>query len=199
VIPALAWCIEYNRRQLNPAGVIQSDSDELEGRFPTGRANLCTSSLAYGGLMAAAGIADELGEPGNAAEWRHFAASLAEAIELYFGATIDGFATYRYFDGNTTLRSWLAIPLTMGLFARSEQTIAALFSAGLWTENGLTTEAGGRTFWDRATLYGLRGVFHAGEHSKVGSHFREYSQKRLWRILSVLSQRSGKIEPSFRQ
>ena len=34
--PLIQWCIEYSRRKINNEGVISSDSDELEGRFPSG-------------------------------------------------------------------------------------------------------------------------------------------------------------------
>lgn len=50
--PLIEWCLEYNRRQLNADGVVSSDSDELEGRFPAGKANLCTSSLYYDALLS---------------------------------------------------------------------------------------------------------------------------------------------------
>ena len=43
--PLIEWCLEYNHRKINEGGVVTSDSDELEGRFPAGKANLCTSSL----------------------------------------------------------------------------------------------------------------------------------------------------------
>lgn len=178
-LPALRWCVAYIRLHLNNAGVILSDSDELEGRFPAGHANLCTSSLAYGGLIALAAIARELDDAEMADDCLAFARSLRCAIEVYFGANIGGFDTYQYYEGNKTLRSWLAIPLTMGIFERREQTIAALFSPDLWTENGLATQAGDKTFWDRATLYGLRGVFHAGESCLAGRYFHEYSRRRL--------------------
>ncbi|MDE5555852.1 MAG: hypothetical protein K2J10_11815, partial [Muribaculaceae bacterium] len=45
--PLIEWCLEYCRRQLNSEGVVKSDHDELEGRFPAGDANLCTASLYY--------------------------------------------------------------------------------------------------------------------------------------------------------
>ena len=43
--PLVEWCLEYCRRKLTPEGVVASDTDELEGRFPAGKANLCTSTL----------------------------------------------------------------------------------------------------------------------------------------------------------
>ena len=51
--PLIEWCLEYCRRNLNESGVVASDADELENRFPAGKANLCTSSLYYDALISA--------------------------------------------------------------------------------------------------------------------------------------------------
>jgi hypothetical protein len=178
--PLVEWCLEYCRRKTNADGVVESDTDELEGRFPTGTANLSTSSLAYGGLRAGANLARALGKPARVVDtYTQRADELALAIERYFGANVEGYETYRYYDGNTTLRAWICLPLTMGLFARSEGTIAALFSPRLWTPDGLATEAGDKVFWDRATLYALRGVFAAGATDTALQRLTAYSRRRL--------------------
>jgi hypothetical protein len=67
----------------------------------------------------------------------------------------------------------------MGLDARREATVAALFSSHLWTDDGLATQAGGTIFWDRSTLYGLRGAFQAGATEKALRFLTAYSQRRL--------------------
>lgn len=87
-------------------------------------------------------------------------------MENYFGAKVEGFDTYQYYEGNDILRSWICIPLTVGIYDRKEGTVDALFSPRLWTENGLLTQAGSETFWDRSTLYALRGVFACGATEK---------------------------------
>ena len=74
-----------------------------------------------------------------------------------------GFDTYRYYEGNDKLRAWICIPLTVNIFDRKQGTIDALFSPELWTEDGLASQSGDKTFWDRSTLYALRGVFAAGD------------------------------------
>ena len=107
------------------------------------------------------------------------ARELKTSIEKYFVATIDGFDTYRYYDGNDVLRSWICVPLCMGIFDRSKGTIDALFSPQLWTGQGLLTQAGSTTFWDRSTLYGLRGVFAAGATKKGLKYLTDYSNHRL--------------------
>lgn len=178
--PLIEWCLEYCHKKINTDGVIASDCDELEQRFPAGDANLCTSSLAYDALHSSAYLGESLGKPREIiSEYKKRANSLHAAIEKHFGASIDGFDTYRYYAGNTTLRAWICIPLTMGIFDRKDGTIEALFSPKLWTSDGLATEAGKETFWDRATLYGMRGAFTAGDTERALKHFSAYSHRRL--------------------
>ena len=178
--PLIEWCLEYLKRQLNSDGVVMSNSDELEGRFPAGNANLNTSSLYYDALRSAAMLGKLLGKTDEQIKnYEQRAKQLRVNIEKYFGATVEGFNTYRYYKGNDTLRAWITTPLTVDIFDRREGTIAALFSPRLWTEDGLASLAGDKTFWDRSTLYALRGVFAAGETEKALSFLKYYSQRRL--------------------
>lgn len=178
--PLISWCLEYCHRKLNEGGVVASDTDELENRFPSGDANLCTSSLYYDALISAAYLAKELGKGNNVANtYRKQASTLRKNIETYFGSTVEGYSTYAYYKGNDVLRSWICIPLTVGIDERKEGTIQALFSPRLWTENGLLTQAGSETFWDRSTLYALRGVYAAGETEKATEYLQRYSKTRL--------------------
>ena len=178
--PLIEWCLEYLKRQLNSEGVVMSNSDELEGRFPAGNANLNTSSLYYDGLRSAVLLGKLIGQPKEQIKmYEQEAMKLRINIEKYFGATVEGFQTYRYYKGNDTLRAWITTPLTVDIFDRKEGTIAALFSPRLWTEDGLASLAGNKTFWDRSTLYGLRGVFAAGETEKALTFLKYYSQRRL--------------------
>jgi hypothetical protein len=178
--PLIEWCLEYLKRKTTADGVIASDSDELENRFPSGRANLNTSSLTYDALLSAAMLGQSLGRPKAVLDdYRARAAALRAAIGRYFGATIDGFATYRYYDGNTTLRAWIATPLTVGIDDRARGTTDALFSPRLWTKDGLATEEGEPDFWDRSTLYALRGVLAAGDTSRAMERLSAYTHRRL--------------------
>lgn len=59
--PLMEWCLEFCNRRLNEYGVVKSDSDELEGRFPSGEANLLVSSLYYDALVSAAYLGKDLG------------------------------------------------------------------------------------------------------------------------------------------
>jgi hypothetical protein len=177
--PGIVWCLEYGKRKTTTDGVVASDSDELEGRLPAGKANLCTSTLQYGGLRSAADLGRALGHAKEAKEYDRQADTLAKAIESHFGANVEGFDTYRYYADNKVLRSWIGLPLSMGLTERRAGTIAALFSDKLWTDNGLLTQSGGKDYWDRATLYALNGVFQGGETATGMKYLTDYTRRRL--------------------
>jgi hypothetical protein len=178
--PLIEWCLEYCHRKINEEGVVASNSDELEGRFPAGKANLCTSSLYYDALLSAAYLAEDLGKERTVVKkYREEARRLEKSIDSYFSSTVEGFDTYAYYKGNDVLRSWICIPLTVGINKRAKGTLEALFSPRLWTENGLLTQAGSRTYWDRSTLYALRGVFMAGEVEKAMEYLKRYSYTRF--------------------
>ncbi len=162
--------IEFSARSVNSHltsdGIIASETDEMEGRYPTGDANLSTSSLAYSGYRQAARLAHDMGKKSVELEFDKRADALRKAIEKYFGAEIEGFRTYRYFKENTTLRGWILLPIAMGIDDRQEGTIAALLSDKLWPGrlNGadILAESTVPTEWARETYYALRVLFKAG-------------------------------------
>jgi hypothetical protein len=153
------------RRHTTATGIIASETDEMEGRYPTGEANLSTSALAYGGYRQAARVARALGRP-QAVDFDQRAESLRQGIETYFGAEIEGFKTYRYYKGNTTLRGWILLPLAMGITERQEATVAALLSDKLWPKRqegaDILAASTRPTEWGRETYYALRVLFKAG-------------------------------------
>lgn len=176
--PLITWCLDYCRHNLNSEGVVKSDSDELEGRFPSGDANLCTSSLYYDALLSASYLAPEIGK-GNGANFRKEAQTLRKNIDKYFDGNVEGFHTYAYYKGNDKLRAWICIPLSVGIDDKAETTLDALFSPKLWTENGLLTQSGDKTFWDRSTLYALRGAYTVGAEDRATDFMNRYSTTRL--------------------
>ena len=130
--PLIEFSAQSVNAHLTSDGIIASETDEMEGRYPTGDANLSTSSLAYGGYRLAARLAHDMGKKSVGQEFDKRADALRKAIEKYFGAEIEGFKTYRYFKENTTLRGWILLPIAMGINDRQEGTIAALLSDKLW-------------------------------------------------------------------
>lgn len=179
VWPLMEWSLEYCHRNLNAFGVVKSDSDELENRFPSGDANILVSSLYYDALISASFLAKELGLAKNQVrKYQQRAKALKAAIEQYFGANVEGFDTYSYYKGNDQLRSWICAPLFAGIQDRAEATVEALFSK-LWTPNGLLSQSGTDVFWDRSTLSALRAVYVAGETEQATRYLKAYSEKRL--------------------
>jgi hypothetical protein len=177
--PLMEWSLEFCNRNLNEFGVVKSDADELEGRFPSGDANILVSSLYYDALVSATFLAKELRLPsGQVAKYKKQAQALNKAIESYFGANVEGFETYSYYKGNTVLRSWICAPLFAGIKERAKATADALFSR-LWTPNGLLSQSGIDIFWDRSTLSALRAVYVAGDTEKATRYLKEYSNRRL--------------------
>ena len=177
--PLIEWCNQYLLKRKSANGVIESESDELEGRFPAGKFNLSTNALAYGSFLYGARLAECLGKPGTAAALKYEAEQLRTNMEKYFGGKVEGFNTYKYYDGNDKLRSWICLPLVMGIYDRKDQTQAALLSPKLWSPNGLLTESGSKTYWDRSTLYAFRGLFKAGATDTTIKYLSYYSGMRL--------------------
>lgn len=177
--PLIDWCNQFLQKKKTKDGVIASDSDELEGRFPAGKVNLSTNMLAYGGFKFSSRVATILGKKEEAEKLSRQAMELKDACEKYFGSNVEGFNTYRYYEGNDKLRSWICLPLVMGIFDRKEQTIKALFSDKLWTRDGLLSQSGSTTFWDRSTLYSFRGVLRSGETDFAYKYLSYYSATRL--------------------
>jgi len=164
--PLIEFSAESVKRNTRPDGIVASKTDEMEDRYPTGDANLSTSSLAYGGYRLAANLARSLNKP-VAAEFDQRADKLRMAIESFFGAEVEGFHTYRYFKENTVLRGWIPLPLAMGITERQDATLDAMVSDKLWPnrmQGGDILAASDRreTEWGRETYYALRVLFKAG-------------------------------------
>jgi hypothetical protein len=182
--PLIEWSLDYCDRQKNEYGVINSDSDEMEGRIATGGANLATSSLYYGALMQSILLADALDKKASLIKsYKRKAADLNQSIEAYFGAEIEGLDTYQYFKDHPYLRHWICLPLVMGIDDRRDGTVEALFTK-LWTVNGVKVEHNPELeepnlFWDRGTLYAFRGAFKAGAANRALEKLHSYSQTRL--------------------
>lgn len=178
-VQPLLWCAEYCRRKTGADGLVCSDSDELEGRFPSGEANLSTNCLCYSGLQTAAAVLRELGREADARRLEEQRRQLGDAIERCFAARIHGFDTYCYYPGCRTLRAWNCWPLCAGLSGHAEGTVQALFSPALWSIQGMLCEEGDRTYWDRAALYAIRGAFAQGFVGRVWPQFLAYTENRL--------------------
>ncbi len=178
--PLIEWCLEFCRLKKTEDGVIASDSDELEGRFPVGKTNLATSTLYYDALNSAVYLGRALGKPASQTKaYEKQAKEMAASIEKFFGRELEGYCTYRYSEANDKFRAWMCMPLVMGINERAESTVQAMLSPKLYSEHGFLTEEGDGTYWDRSTLYALRGFYSAGFADTATPILHDYSVKRL--------------------
>lgn len=177
LIEKLMFSLQFCLNKKHAEGVILSDSDELENRLPSGKANLFTSSLVYDALVSMDYIVQALNLDVSV-DYKKEAESLISAIETYFGAEIHGLNTYRYYKGNKKLRSWISIPLVMGIMNRKKETLDALFHY-LWGEYGIRSAENRDIYWDRSTLYGLRAAFMGDRPNEGYMYLKSYTQKRL--------------------
>lgn len=178
-VDKLIMATEFFVNKINSDGVVASDSDELENRFKSGKANLSTSCIAYDALLSMAYLLNDLEQTDKADRYKSIADELKSSIESYFGRVVEGFETYRYCKEEPALRSWVCLPLTVGIFDRASGSIAAIMSDKLLKGNGILTRSGEKTYWDRSALYALRGMFMAGHADKALELLAKYSKERL--------------------
>ncbi len=176
---SLVWCLDFALSRKNESGVIASDADELENRFESGNANLFTSCITYDALGNASILAEIVHDSAHKELWLNERNELKTAIEKYFGSNVEGFDTYRYYEGNQDLRSWICMPLTVGIFDRADETIRAMFSPKLYNNGMMKSTSANDTTWDRSLLFALRGTFLAGDSVTGIQETVNYCKNRL--------------------
>lgn len=178
-LPAIETAQKYVESQITADGIVKSDSDELENRFESGNANLSTACITYDAFISLHYLYNELDYADKAEKVLANAQKIRNGIENYFGADVEGYKTYRYCKEESNLRSWICLPLVMGIDNRKEGTVSALLSEKLCKDNGMLTRSGEKTYWDRSLLYALRGLFYIGENNKAADLLNKYTNERL--------------------
>lgn len=178
-LPYIMTAQEYVESKITDEGIVKSDSDELENRFESGKANLSTACITYDAFLSLSYLYRELGKKELSEKALCNADKIKNGIEQYFGAAVEGYDTYRYCEEEKHLRSWICLPLVVGIDNRKQRTVEALLSDKLFTGKGMLTRSGQRTYWDRSLLYSLRGIFYAGEADKAYDLLLKYTKERL--------------------
>lgn len=170
-----------------PSNVVETATDELEGRYPTGRANFSSNCLAILGLETVACL-DRCwnGKPTEYAEYlMNKAQCLRKAMEEYFrnpryGVDEDA-PPYRYFEDAKDTRSWICLA-SLASLKHAKKTMSYLLSPAskMWnTGVGLrVTDSNPDDVWDRQTLYALRCGFISRSRNTL-ARLLEYTQSRL--------------------
>lgn len=177
-LPNVEWCVDFSASRLTGDGVVSSDSDELEGRFPSGKCNLSVNINYYLLLKYAAILERETGSIAKAAEYDALKDGLKQAIADYFNANVEGYDTYRYYEGNKVLRSWICLPLVAWFADRAEGTVKAL-TERLLVDNRMRTAGNKPVVWDRSLLFALKGIFNVGDKALALRLTEEYARDRL--------------------
>lgn len=178
-LPSIKKASEYVIGNIAEDNIVKSDSDELENRFESGNANLSTSVITYDAFVSLSFIFKELGDDEQAEKYLSLAEKIKNGIESYFGAEVEGFKTYRYCLEESKLRSWICLPLTVGINERKDETVRALLSDKLSKNGTVLTRSGEKTYWDRSALYAMRGLFYCGEAQTAYKMLTDYTEERL--------------------
>lgn len=176
----LETACEYIESRINSDNVVESDSDELENRLESGSANLSTAVISYDAFISMSYLEKEFKATEKQLKYEKLAERIRQGIENYFGDCVEGFNTYRYCVEESHLRSWICLPLTVGIDDRADDTALALKSKNLKRPCGLLSRSGEKTYWDRSLLYALRGLFYAGKTEDALDMLREYTFSRLY-------------------
>lgn len=176
---AVDFAVDYTKSRTDRFGCVRSDTDELEGRFRTTKYNLSTSALSYDMYMYASRLASELGLSARKYECFNLAAKQRNSIVKNFSANVEGYKTYKYYKHNKFLRSWICMPLCVGIKDNALGTLDALFSEKMYENGFMKTASNRKTTWDRSLLFALRGGFKSGNPDKVADYLTEYTHSRL--------------------
>ncbi len=179
LMPSIEKAVDYVVKNITDDGIVKSDSDELENRFESGKANLSVSCITYDALISLGYLYESFDNNDKANYLLSLADKIKDGIERYFGADVEGYKTYRYCKEESHLRSWICLPLTVGIFERKDETINALLSNKLYKNGGFLTRSGDKTYWDRSALYAMRGLFYSGEADKACEVLTNYTKERL--------------------
>lgn len=171
-------------------GVIRSVSDELEGRFETGDANLSVNCLAILALMSGAEVAREAGECTLGEDYMKAAEALRSETHMYF--RVDDARRYAYYKGCKDARGWACLTALAGLPDGLDALRYVL--ENLWVEDvqladnnceGVLVSSWSGSIWDRCTLYAIRAAFRAGLVADGSKKLEDFARSRAINVNAV--------------
>ncbi|PXF43880.1 hypothetical protein BWQ96_06346 [Gracilariopsis chorda] len=172
---SFACGILYNKLAQSQSGVIPSQSDELEGRFPTGEENLSTNCLTILAFETAAQVAVEAKDPLLEQEYKASASTLRLNAHRYFAC--GGERKYAYYKGCPDARGWACLAALAGL-PDGQQALEYCLSE-MWCDDGVLVSSSNTAVWDRTTLYAIRAAYRCGLVDVATEKLRQYAKKRF--------------------
>lgn len=178
-MPYIEKALRYQLSKFSDDDILLSDSDELENRFLSGEANLSTQCIAYDAFISLSYLFRELDRIDLAEVVEKAAERLKKGIRNNFEAKVEGYETYCYCAEEDRLRSWICLPLTVGIEDRKKGTVDALLSDKIFKDGGMLTRSGEKTYWDRSVLYAIKGLFIVQENQNAYELLKAYTRARL--------------------
>lgn len=182
--PAVSFACEIicDRISTNADGILPSQSDELEGRFSSGDANLSVNCLAILALQTAAEVAHHINDVRTSERYRKTARNLRNSVHEFFRTPTPW--KYAYHRGCLDARGWICLTALAKLPDGHDALKYAL--TNLWKCDsgsvGVRTISTSDDVWDRCTLYAIRAAFASGVDDLIelgAKRLEEYSQNRL--------------------
>lgn len=178
-MPAIRVATTYVLNKIDDNGIVLSKTDEFNERFFADKANLYTSSITYDAMLTLSYLQAELGNTEESAVLAETAEKIKNGIEIYFGAKVEGYDTYRHCKKDKKLRSYICMPLTVGIDSRKNGTIEALLSPKLFKSYGITARSNEPYTWDKFLINTIKGMFIVGEAERAYKLLDSYTSNRL--------------------
>ncbi len=175
--PHVEFCCTLMQKKImeSPDRVFTSDSDELEGRFSTGNANLSVNCLAILAFDAASQAAILASKEDLSVTYKEDAMKLRESVHEFFH--VEDSYQYSYYIGCADARGWICLTALAGL--RNEKKALKYCLRNLWLSDGVVVTENDDVIWDRCTLYALRAAFLKGLVDEGASRLKEFVESRL--------------------
>lgn len=154
-------------------GVVPSQSDELEGRYPTGEINLSVNCISVLALECASEAALEAGKRILAEKYASASQELRFNVHKYF--QVSDSKIYEYYKSCPDSRGWACLTALAGLSEGKEALRYSLVD--LWRTDGVLTSSDSGEVWDRCTLYAIRAAFQSGLVELGIQRFIEYATR----------------------
>lgn len=162
-------------------GIVHSESDELEGRFPTGNANLSVNCIGILALESAGEAALCAGDDEFSRICKSAACDLRANVHKYF--LVEDKRRYAYYAGCEVGRGWACLSALARLPFGKEALLFVLND--MWRGDGILTVENETDVWDRCTLYSIRAGYMCGSVELATSRLLELARNRLTRGRAV--------------
>lgn len=178
---ALCFACDILMRRITESSehIVHSQSDELEGRFPSGDANFSVNCIAIMALEATSRVALKMNDSKQEENLLIHARTLRIHVHEHFNTNDEW--KYNYYKGCTVPRGWICLGALAALPSGREALQYALET--LWRDDeggiGVRTSGDCDDVWDRCTLYAISAAFQNDLEDLALRRLEQYTSRRL--------------------